>query len=65
MRFEAECTLPELVKTVAHVAFEVDDLDAALAGRQVLLAPNGPSESVLVAFALVDGAPAAFLQFVE
>jgi hypothetical protein len=31
MRYEADCPLPELVKTVAHVAFEVDDLAAAIA----------------------------------
>ena len=65
MRFEPECTLPELVKTVAHVAFEVDDMDAALAGREVLIAPNSPSKGVLVAFVLIDGAPVEFLQFLE
>ena len=65
MRFEPECTLPEVVKTVAHVAFEVDDLDAALEGQQLLIAPNSPSEGVLVAFVLVDGAPVEFLQFVK
>ena len=63
MRFEPECTLPEVVKTVAHVAFEVDDLDAALVGQQLLIAPNSPSEGVVVAFVLVDGAPVEFLQF--
>jgi hypothetical protein len=62
MRFEPECTLPEVVKTVPHVAFEVDDLDAALAGQQLLIAPNSPSAGVLVAFVLVDGAPVEFLQ---
>jgi hypothetical protein len=65
MRFEPECTLPDIVKTVAHVAFEVDDLDAALVGQEVLIAPNSPSEGVLVAFVLVDGAPVEFLQFLE
>jgi hypothetical protein len=63
MRFEPECTLPEVIKTVAHVAFEVDDLDAALVGQQLLIAPNSPSEGVVVAFVLVDGAPVEFLQF--
>ena len=63
MRFEPECTLPEVVKTVAHVAFEVDDLDAALVGQQLLIAPNSPSDGVVVAFVLVDGAPVELLQF--
>ena len=65
MRFEPECTLPELVKTVPHVAFEVDDLNEAIAGQQVLIEPNSPSPGVLVAFVLCDGAPVEFLQFVK
>ena len=32
MRFTAESRLPELVRTVPHVAFEVDDLEAELEG---------------------------------
>ena len=65
MRYEPECTLPEIVKTVPHVAFEVDDLEAALEGHEVLIAPNSPSKGVMVAFALIDGAPVEFLQFVK
>ena len=65
MRFEPECTLPEVVKTVPHVAFEVDDLEAALVGHELLIAPNSPSEGVRVAFVLVDGAPVEFLQFLK
>jgi hypothetical protein len=26
MRYEPECTLPKIVKTIPHVAFEVDDV---------------------------------------
>jgi hypothetical protein len=63
MRFEPDCPLPELVKTVPHVAFEVDDLEAELRGREILIAPNRPSEGVTVAFVVCDGAPIEFLQF--
>lgn len=63
MRFDAESPLPELVKTVPHVAFVVDDLEAALAGRELLIAPNSPSPGVRVAFIVHDGAPVEFLQF--
>lgn len=63
MRFEADCPLPELVKTVPHVAFEVDDLESALAGQEMLIAPNSPSEGVIVAFIVCEGAPVEFLQF--
>ena len=63
MRFEADCKLPEIVKTVPHVAFEVDDLSQALVGHEILIEPNSPSEGVLVAFVLCDGAPVEFLQY--
>jgi hypothetical protein len=35
MRFEPDSPLPELVRRVPHLAFEVNDLDTALAGRIV------------------------------
>lgn len=63
MRFEPDCPLPDLVKTVPHVAFEVDDLARALEGREILIEPNSPSEGVLVAFVVCDGAPVEFLEF--
>jgi hypothetical protein len=30
MRFEVDCPLAEIIKTVPHIAFEVDDLDIVL-----------------------------------
>jgi hypothetical protein len=61
--FKADCPLPELVKTVPHVAFAVDDLEAELAGKEILIQPNSPSEGVTVAFIVENGAPIEFLQF--
>ena len=43
MRYESDCPLPDLVKTKAHVAFEVDDLVEALKGHEILIEPNSPS----------------------
>jgi hypothetical protein len=63
LRFEPDSPLPELVKTVPHVAFVVDDLATALAGEDVLIQPNSPSEGVQVAFVVHDGAPIEFIQF--
>jgi hypothetical protein len=65
MRYGPACPFPEIVQTVPHVAFEVDDLDAALAGHEILIEPNSPSEGVRVAFVLCDGAPVEFLEFVD
>ena len=63
MRFEPEAPVPELVRTVPHVAFEVDDLSAEIAGKEILIAPNSPSVGVTVAFIVENGAPVEFLQF--
>ncbi len=62
MRFEPDSPLPELVKTVPHVAFEVDDLRTELAGKEVLIAPNSPSPGITVAFIVENGAPIELLQ---
>jgi hypothetical protein len=63
MRFEPGCPLPELVRKIPHVAFEVDDLAAELAGKEVIIAPTSPSPGVTVAFIAVDGVPVEFLTF--
>jgi len=63
LRFEPDCALPELVQTVPHIAFTVDDLAEALEGREVLIEPNSPSEGVTVAFIVDNGAPVEFLQY--
>ena len=63
MRFEPHCPVPEIVKTVPHIAFAVDDLDEALKGKEILIAPTSPSTGVRVAFILDDGAPVELLQF--
>ncbi|MCI0515190.1 hypothetical protein L0128_18405 [candidate division KSB1 bacterium] len=65
MRFEPDAPLPELVKTVPHIAFEVADLEAALVGKALLIPPNSPSPGVRVAFIVDQGAPVEFLEFSE
>jgi hypothetical protein len=62
MRFEDDAPYPTLVKTVPHVAFEVEDLADAIRGRKVIIAPNSPSPGVLVAFIEDNGAPIELLQ---
>jgi hypothetical protein len=62
MRYEDDAPYPELVKTVAHIAFEVEDLAEALRGKNVIIQPNSPSEGVMVAFIEENGAPVELLQ---
>jgi hypothetical protein len=63
MRYEPHCQVPDVVRTVPHVAFAVDDLDEALKGKEVLIQPNAPSAGVRVAFILDNGAPVELLEF--
>ncbi len=63
MRFEPGSPVAELVRTVPHLAFEVDDLDAAVAGRQLLGDVSSPAKGVRVAMFVDDGVPIEVLQF--
>jgi len=63
MRFEPDSSLPELVRTTPHVAFEVDNIKSELEGREVLIEPNSPSKGVTVAFIIDNDAPIEFIQF--
>jgi hypothetical protein len=62
IRFDEDCALPEIVKRVPHVAFEVDDLHEAIKGKKILIEPNEPGPGILVAFIEEAGAPVEFLQ---
>lgn len=62
MRFDADSPIPELVQRVPHVAFEVEDLDRELEGKEILIEPNSPSPGIRVAFIVDDGAPVELLE---
>jgi hypothetical protein len=63
MRFGPGCPVSELVRTVPHIAFEVDDLDEALNDKEILSPPSSPSDGVRVAMIVHDGAPVELLEF--
>ena len=62
MRYERDCPLPEIVKTLPHVAFEVDDIYEAIKGKTIIIEPNSPSEGTIVAFIEDSGAPIELIQ---
>ena len=64
-RYWDDCTLPELVKTVAHVAFVVDDLEKEIEGKNVIIKPNSPSEGLMVAFVEINGAPVELMEYIS
>lgn len=61
-RYWDDAPYPELVKKVPHVAFEVDQLESALAGQKIIIPPNSPSPEVMVAIIEVNGAPVELMQ---
>ncbi|MBN2182795.1 MAG: hypothetical protein JW715_12865 [Sedimentisphaerales bacterium] len=63
MRFEEGCPISELIRTVPHIAFEVDDLEAALEGKELIGEISTPSEGVRVAMIIDNGAPVELLEF--
>jgi hypothetical protein len=62
-RYWVDAPYPDLVKTKPHVAFEVEDLAAALEGQTILIAPNSPSEGLTVVFIEVNGAPIELMHY--
>ena len=63
MRFDEDAPYPEVVESLPHVAFEVDDLARALEGKEILIPPNSPSPGVTVAMIIDDGALIELLEF--
>jgi hypothetical protein len=63
MRFDPDCQISELIKTVPHIAFEVDDLDAAIVGQTLLGEISSPSDGVRVAMLIDNGGPIELIEF--
>jgi hypothetical protein len=61
LRYEPDSPVTGPLRELPHVAFEVDDLDAALAEEEILLEPFEPMEGLTVAFILKDGAVFEFM----
>ena len=56
---------PDLVKTVPHIAFVVDDIEKEIVGKKVIIEPNSPSKGLIVAFIEVNGAPVELMEYKE
>jgi hypothetical protein len=63
LRFEPDSPVTGPVRNQPHIAFEVDALEAELAGKEMLLGPFRAMEGLVVAFVLQDGAVFEFMQF--
>jgi len=56
LRFETDSPMPVELKSGPHVAFLVDNLDQAMAGKPVLVEPFVPMPGLRVGFIKDDGA---------
>ncbi len=65
MRFDDDCPLSVLIKSVPHIAFEVDDIDKALSEHdfEIISEPGMPSEGVRAAMIKHNGAPIELIEF--
>lgn len=62
LRFDADSPMPPEVQSGPHVAFMVDDLHAAMAGKTVLVEPFEPMPGLRVGFINDDGAVIELMQ---
>ena len=65
MRFDEDCPISDLIKTVPHIAFEVDDIDTELKKHdfEIISEPGIPSDGVRVAMIKHNGAPIELIEF--
>lgn len=62
-RYWKDAPYPEIVKSIPHVAFEVDNLNEAIKGHKIIIEPNSPSAGLMVAFIEINGAPVELMQY--
>lgn len=63
MRFEKDSPIAEIIQKVPHIAFEVDELDTAIKGKQLIGEITSPSKGVRTAMIIENGAPVEFIEF--
>ena len=63
LRFDADRWMPEKIQQLAHIAYEVDDLDGELAGATVLLPKTVVNEHLTIAFIEEEGIALELMQF--
>ena len=63
MRFENDSPVSDIIQKIPHIAFEVDNLDTAIMGKELIGEISSPSKGVRVAMILEKGVPVEFLEF--
>ena len=62
VKFDNDSPMPEMMRTLPHVAYLVDDMEQALKGFEILVETFSPAEGVRVAFIVHKGSPVEFME---
>ncbi|MCG9793743.1 hypothetical protein [Flavobacterium algicola] len=62
VKFDADSPMPEMMRTIPHVAYLVDNMEEALEGKEILVPTFSPGEGVRVAFIVHNGSPVEFME---
>ena len=62
MRFEKDSPVHDLIKTVPHIAFEVDNLEDAVRDKTLLGTISSPSKGIRVAMIVENGCPVELME---
>lgn len=63
LRFDKDSWMPEKIQTLAHIAYEVDNLDSELENAKVLLPKTIVNEHLTIAFIEEEGIALELMQF--
>lgn len=63
LRFEEGSCMPEIIQNVAHIAYEVPNLNEALAGKEVIVEPMAAGPGLNIAFIVEEGIPIELMCF--
>jgi len=65
MRYDEDCPISDIIKSVPHIAFEVDDIDEEFAKHnfEIISEPGIPGEGVRAAMILHNGTPIELIEF--
>lgn len=62
MRFDHDSPVAGIIQKIPHIAFEVDDIEAAVEGKELIGEITSPSKGVRVAMIIENGAPVEFIE---
>ncbi len=63
LRFEDDSPVTGPLRDMPHVAWRIEDMAAAIAGKEMILEPFSPMPGLSVAFVKEDGAVIEFMKF--